>query len=62
LRTQDISHVAPRGIYTSGKGASGVGLTAAVVKDPVTGLFPLRIHSSEVLISIKGNGFWKEGH
>jgi len=32
-----ISHVAPRGIYTSGKGASGVGLTAAVVKDPVTG-------------------------
>lgn len=34
---KDIANVAPRGIYTSGKGASGVGLTAAVVKDPVTG-------------------------
>jgi DNA replication licensing factor MCM7 len=31
-----ISHLSPRGVYTTGKGSSGVGLTAAVVKDPVT--------------------------
>ncbi|XP_049850703.1 uncharacterized protein LOC126323746 isoform X2 [Schistocerca gregaria] len=31
-----ISSVAVRAVYTSGKGASGVGLTAAVLKDPNT--------------------------
>jgi DNA replication licensing factor MCM7 len=31
-----ISHISPRGVYTTGKGSSGVGLTAAIVKDAVT--------------------------
>jgi DNA replication licensing factor MCM7 len=36
-----VSKISPRGVYTSGKGSSGVGLTAAVLKDPVTGDFVL---------------------
>lgn len=34
---QYVARLAPRGIYTSGKGVSGVGLTAAVVRDEMSG-------------------------
>ncbi len=34
---QYTARLAPRGIYTSGKGVSGVGLTAAVVRDEMSG-------------------------
>ena len=31
-----IAHLTPRGVYTSGKGSSGAGLTAAVMRDQTT--------------------------
>merc|ERR1719276_63428 len=32
-----VASIAPRGVYTTGKGSSGVGLTAAIAKDLTTG-------------------------
>ena len=32
-----MAQITPRGVYTTGKGSSGVGLTASVMKDPNTG-------------------------
>ncbi|MEM1722733.1 MAG: minichromosome maintenance protein MCM [Candidatus Jordarchaeales archaeon] len=34
---QYVARIAPRGLYTSGRGATAAGLTAAVMKDPDTG-------------------------
>lgn len=34
-----ICHLTPRGVYTNGKGTSGAGLTAAVIRDQFTSNF-----------------------
>ena len=36
-----VAMIAPRGVYTTGRGASGVGLTASINKDPHTGQMTL---------------------
>lgn len=49
---QYVHKIAPRGIYTSGKGSSAVGLTAYVAKDPVTR--ELVLESGALVLSDKG--------
>lgn len=49
-----IINVAPRGVYTTGKGSSGVGLTAAVQKDPVTNEMVLEGGALVCLMTLSG--------
>jgi DNA replication licensing factor MCM4 len=49
---QYVHKIAPRGIYTSGKGSSAVGLTAYVTKDPETK--DIVLESGALVLSDKG--------
>jgi DNA replication licensing factor MCM4 len=49
---QYVHKVAPRGIYTSGKGSSAVGLTAYITKDPDT--HDLVLESGALVLSDRG--------
>ena len=47
-----IAHIAPRGVYTTGKGSSGVGLTAAVIRDAVSG--DMSLEGGSLVLADKG--------
>ena len=49
---QYVHKIAPRGIYTSGKGSSAVGLTAYITKDPESG--DLVLESGALVLSDRG--------
>eukprot|EP00002_Diphylleia_rotans_P018917 TRINITY_DN3657_c0_g2_i2.p1 TRINITY_DN3657_c0_g2~~TRINITY_DN3657_c0_g2_i2.p1 ORF type:complete len:875 (-),score=175.55 TRINITY_DN3657_c0_g2_i2:279-2903(-) len=49
---QFVHKIAPRGVYTSGKGSSAVGLTASVLKDVDTG--ELALESGALVLSDRG--------
>jgi DNA replication licensing factor MCM4 len=50
---QYVHKLAPRGIYTSGKGSSSVGLTAYITKDPETGQIALERSAHVVVVEGK---------
>jgi len=47
-----VHKIAPRGVYTSGKGSSAVGLTASIIRDPETR--ELVLESGALVLSDKG--------
>lgn len=49
---KSVVRVSKRGVYTTGKGSSGVGLTASVSKDPVTG--EMVLEGGALVLSDKG--------
>lgn len=47
-----VSSIAPRGVYTTGKGSSSAGLTAALVRDPLTS--EMSLEAGALVLADKG--------